>query len=173
MWGRRAGGRGQVGRGGTIRLCETKEAERRRVCVWRRGSNMNLVEHEDDCGLQHRLTNEEVKKATKPPGGEGGERTIRLQSFLSRLQSSGFFSHEYCAALSTSSTRTRTRTRRSIRTRTRVVNSPPAPLAPPPPPPRPPPYLHGEQKPQVAVRRLLPGTSANERSNAGSLPFPP
>lgn len=160
MWRRRDGGRGQVGRGGTIRPCETKEAERRCVCVeaW--------VKYEDDCGFQHRLTDEEVKKATNPPGGEGGEKTIRLQSFLSRLQSSGFFSHEYCAALSTSSTRTRTRTR--------VINSPaPALPAPPPPPPRPPPYLHGEQKPQVAVRRLLPGTSANERSHAGSLPFLP
>lgn len=67
--GRRGGGGmgvvGKFGRGGTKKLCETKEVERRRVCMWRRGSNVNLVEHEDDCGFQCRLTNEEVKKATK------------------------------------------------------------------------------------------------------------
>lgn len=42
---------GQRGReGGIINLCETNEAER--SCVWRRGSNMKLAEHEN-YSLQH------------------------------------------------------------------------------------------------------------------------
>lgn len=50
--GQRKGVGGNEGtrEGGIINLCETNEAER--SCVWRRGSNMKLAEHEN-YSLQH------------------------------------------------------------------------------------------------------------------------